>query len=46
MSEKLITGFFAIVTLALVLINYPAVESMIKSGGQNVGVLTKGLQGR
>lgn len=46
MSEKVITSLFAVATLALIIINYKSVSSIITNSGTQYGNLVKGLQGR
>lgn len=46
MTEKAISGIFAVATLALILINYRNVSSIIQTGGTQYAALVKGLQGR
>ena len=46
MTERAISGVFAIATLALILLNANNLSSIIKTGGGNYATLVKGLQGR
>lgn len=43
-TEKAISGFFAITVVVLIIINKDAVASIISHGGTNVGNLAKGFQ--
>lgn len=47
MTERAISGFFAIATVAILLLNYQGVQQILSgAGGTQLPRLIKGLEGR